>query len=108
MAKKKSADIEFIRETFFQVSQPRLFHFVMPKGKEWAGIVIGLAFITLAFFILVIATYVGTQESLIVGLVMFSYPFYVFSTLIAWSTPTGIEKAIQNLRERTLNCPWTV
>ena len=102
MAGKAAAEMEIIREALAPVSQPRFFHFVMPKGKDWAGIVVGIGLSVVASFFTIFAFYTGTIESLITGLIAFSYPFYCFGALISVCFPTGIEMAIRKLRETTL------
>ena len=102
MAGKAAAEMEIIREALAPVSQPRFFHFVMPKGKDWAGIVVGIGLSVVASFFTIFAFYTGTIESLITGLIAFSYPFYCFGALISICFPTGIEMAIRKLRETTL------
>ena len=102
MASKAEAEIEIIRKALTPVSSPRFFHFVMPKGKDWAGITIGAVMSALAFFFTVGGFYDGSTESLIAGLIVFSYPFYLLGALISACFPTGIEMAIRSLRDTTL------
>ena len=102
VARKAEDEIEIIRKALTPVSSPRFFHFVMPKGKDWVGITIGAVMSALAFFFTVGGFYDGSTESLIAGLILFSYPFYVLGALISACFPTGIEMAIRNLRDTTL------
>ena len=50
MAVKAAAEMEIIREALAPVNHPRFFHFVMPKGKDWAGIVVGIGLSVVASF----------------------------------------------------------
>ena len=102
MAGKAAAEIEIIREALAPVSHPRFFHFVMPKGKDWAGIAIGIGLSVVASFFTIFPFFDGSIESLIAGIILFSYPFYLTGALISFCFPTGIEMAIRKLRDTTL------
>ena len=88
MADKAAAEMVIIREALAPVSQPRFFHFVMPKGKDWAGIVVGIGLSVVASFFSVFAFFDGSVESLIAGIILFSYPFYFLGALISVCFPT--------------------
>ena len=60
MAGKAAAEMEIIREALAPVSQPRFFHFVMPKGRDWAGIVVGIGLSVVASFFTIFAFFDGS------------------------------------------------
>ena len=89
------SEIERIRKTLSPVLANRFFHFERPRGTDWTGIVVGLFFSVILFFMCFTEVY--TREDLVISVNIFSYFFFVFGILIAYSFPTGIGMAIRRL-----------